>query len=263
MRTTGLAVVVVAMAQSGQSSAQTVFPDHRVHPAPVHAIYAGREAFLEDVSAAARAKRMHEGVGALMDPDVSAALMVDEVELLVASRSDPARSEFTRLGVYPPHELLAMLGRLTQGEHAEPVVEQRYGMWALEHAAHDRFIGPSDWLNGRHCNAAYGKIEVDAFSGLVAATGYAAESWSIAVPPSPEQDDPWDDRIPDYQLVALEDLGSRNASTYAIRLPDGGSIPVRRGSPGFTELVPYLNSHVCIDWAAGGWKVASVAIRLD
>jgi hypothetical protein len=237
------------------------YPEYFVSPAPEHALNPYRGELIEALIAASKAKKHHEGIGDLYDPEPLAALMAPSVEIFIASRGNSAGAEFKLLGRYPPLDALAALGRLSEKEQADPVVEQRYGMRVVGAALADRTIGTSDWLGGRECTAAYGKIDQMAFVDLVRDTGFEASTWSIALPG--EAVAPWGEEIDPYLLVSVEDLGARNMSYWALHLPDGRSLEFHHSGVGFDHLAPYLASHACFDVTADGMRLTAVAIRLD
>lgn len=252
---------LIAMCALCAAAQAEPFPEYFLYPAPEHALYPDRDEFVETLRVASKAQKHHEGFGNLDDPEPLAALMAPTVEIFIASRQNSAGAEFKLLGRYPPLDALATLGRLSGHEHAEASVEQRYGMDVVGEALADRTIGRSDWLGGRECTAAYGKIDQMAFVDLVRDTRFEASTWSIVLPG--EADAPWGEEVEPYLLVSLEDLGSRNASLWALNLPDGKSIEFRNHDFRISRLAPYLASHACVDVTVDGMRLTSIAIRLD
>jgi len=256
-------IVAVILAAGGLSASAEAdaFPEYFLAPAPEHALNPYRDELVEALVAAAKAKKHHEGIGDLDDPEPLAALMAPSVEIFIASRENSAGAEFKLLGRYPPLDALAALGRLAGEEHEDALVEQRYGMDVVGSALVDRTIGTSDWLGGRQCTAAYGKIDQMAFVDLVRDTGFAAKTWSITLPGAAEA--PWGEEVEPWLLVSLEDLGSRNASLWALHLPDGRVLEFRSHDLGFQRLAPYLASHACFGMTADGVRLTAIAMRLD
>ncbi|MGE0501984.1 MAG: hypothetical protein AB7I79_13650 [Rhizobiaceae bacterium] len=258
-----LAAAVLAFASSAPTLADgPTFPRHVLEPAPVHALFSDRDELVKALVAASKAKRRHDDIGDLYDPEPLVALMASSVEIFLASGEDAAGAEFKLLGRYPPAEALATLGRLSRGEHETPVVLQRYGMHVVEDALVDPTIGPSDWLNGRECTAAYGKIDAVGFVDLVRDTGFEAATWSIVLPT--DGDAPWSVSVDPYTLVSLQDLGSRNGAYWAINLPDGTSEEYWHHHLGHEPwATPYLASHACVGMTENGLKLTAIAVRLD
>jgi hypothetical protein len=256
-----LAAVILALGGVSASADAEAFPEYFVQPSPEHALHPYRDELVEALLAATKAKKHHEGIGDLDDPEPLAALMAPSVEIFIASRKNSAGAEFKLLGRYPPLDALAALGRLSGEEHPDAVVEQRYGMDVVGHALADRTMGSSDWLGGRNCTAAYGKIDQMAFVDLVRDTGFEASTWSIVLPGM--ADAPWGEEVEPWLLVSLEDLGARNASLWALNLPDGRVLEFRSYDLGFERLAPYLASHACFGMTADGMRLTAIAIRLD
>lgn len=252
---------LIAMCLLCPSAWAEPFPEHFLYPAAEHAIYPDRDELVEALRAASKAKKHHEGIGDLDDPEPLAALMAPSVEIFIASRENSAGAEFKLLGRYPPLDALATLGRLSGHEHAEASVEQRYGMDVVGATLADRTIGRSDWLGGRQCTSAYGKIDQMAFVDLVRDTRFEASTWSIVLPG--EGDALWGEEVEPFLLVSLQDLGSRNASLWALNLPDGRSLEFRNHVFPFERLAPYLASHACFGVTADGMRLTAIAIRLD
>ncbi|MGD9914414.1 MAG: hypothetical protein AB7S80_10045, partial [Rhizobiaceae bacterium] len=95
---------------------------------------------------------------------------------------------------------------------------------------------------------------------LVQDTGFDAQTWFIALPG--REPPVWGEELRPYLLVSLEDLGARNASLWALHLPDGRTLPFR-SPPFFDRLAPYLTSHACFESGSDGWHLTTVAVRLD
>lgn len=260
--TTLIAAATGLLATVGAAAAEDrPFSRHTLDPFPEKAVIMGREEFALAAWQASGAQVLEEnGLPGAYDPAPLIAMMAPQVELFTASGSAAERSEFVSIGRFAPAEALARLGRMDRGGEADATVLQRYGMQVVRNTLRDLTLGPSDWLGLRHCTAAYGRLEHTNFVDLVRDTGFDASTWFIALPGS--EPAVWGEQLPPYLLVSLEDLGARNASLWALHLPDGPTLPFR-SPPFFGGLAPYLTSHACFERAEDGWRLAVVAVRLD
>jgi hypothetical protein len=215
-------------------------------------------AFRATLAEAARA-HVRTGQGRLHDPSRVLNLMAGEVEFFVAQGPDANFSslDFVSLGVFAPEKALEMLGRLDRNEATtDPIVQQRYAMWAVEEILGDPTIGKSPWLDDRICTASYGKLTWLEWLPLWQALRYDLGEWVIAS----AGDFSGISQLKRFQMVAVSPEQKRSAGWLGIMAPFGGGEFFRQDEAYFA---PYLNNHLCFGKLDGEWRVTAIAYRLD
>ncbi len=206
--------------------------------------------------------------GKQIDPEALLPFLADDVEIFVGQGGLPYREEFVSIGLHPARRALEMAGSLSRPrDHADPVVQSRYGMYALARLAGEPAIGRTPWLDGRICTASYGRMS---WPDWVALDGRLRtldrRDWVIASVVRLEEADglPSADWPKRYQMMPVSPEQKRSGGSLGILTPDGGLVFFRVFyGPDTSHFATYLNSHLCFERRGGAWKVSAIAIRLD
>jgi hypothetical protein len=206
--------------------------------------------------------------GRPLDPEAVVPFLADDVEFLVGQKGKSYREEFVSLGHHPARRVIEMAGRMSRGsDSADPAVQSRYGLYVFADLVAEPTVGPTPWLDGRVCTASYGRISWPDWIALDGKLRFIdRERWNIAavVDRDGEEGLAVDGWPKPYQMVPVSPEQKRSGGSLGIISPEGGVVFFRVFyGPDASHFAPYLNSHLCFDKGADGWKVTAIALRLD
>lgn len=220
--------------------------------------------------AAAEASNAKVDVGGaqVLDPSALLSFMAEEVEFFVGPGDGISRNAFRSLGFHPAGKALEMLGSLSRaGAGPDPLVRQRYAMYALQRILADPAVGRTPWLEGRVCTASYGQVKWPDWMALHAGPGMRDLEWVIVSALDREGMEN-DLHVPAdwpklHQLVPVAGEQKAAAGWLGIVAPTGGTVFFRDRFDTVSDFATYLNDHACFEERDGGWKITAIAKRLE